>query len=117
MSYDTLCIATTLGPEVSPVHEMSNDDMSTEMGDSDNSDNDGVDLKQSAALFILKTAESHNIPISAMETICTDITSLVELCVRESISEPFAELETSQKQTKYFRESLGLLVSVILIID
>ena len=96
--------------------------MSREMGDSDNSDNDtgGVNhetLKQSAALFILKTAESHNIPISAMETLCTDITSLVELCVRESITEPFAELETNHKQTKYFRESLGLLVSVILIID
>ena len=67
-------------------------------------------LKRSAALFILKTAETHNIPLSAMEILCSDVTSLVEMCLRESNAMPFAGLETNHMQTKYFKENLSLLV-------
>lgn len=94
--------------------------------------------KRSAAMFILKTAEKNILPLSSMGTLLTDISSLIanavhqveqkivaaadnsssveiaivhEVCSQEAITNPFLGLESTYMQTKYFRESLYLLVS------
>ena len=94
--------------------------------------------KHAAALFILKTTEKHRLPLSAMEFLASDISSLVanavhkveericaalsatgadalvrEICSEDAINNPFMGLETTYQQTKYFRDHLGLLVSAI----
>ena len=70
-------------------------------------------VKRSAAMFILKTAEKHKLPLSAMSSLLVDVSSLIAVCSQEDIINPFLGLESTYMQTKYFRENLGLLVSVI----
>ena len=70
-------------------------------------------MKRSAAMFILRTAEKHKLPLSAMGFLLVDVSSLIVVCSQGDIINPFEGLETTYMQTKYFRENMGLLVSGI----
>ena len=98
-------------------------------------------IRRSAALFILKTTEKNNLPLTAIESITTDISSLVanavdlvgqrisavlseknidssfvkDICSTEELLNPFIGLESTYFQSKYFIESLGMIVSVLML--
>ena len=116
-------------------------DMELEESQADEGDHSLLDssdaARHSAALFILKTTEKHNLPLSAVETLTSNISSLVgnavhqvgelvsaalsltgadttvvsQICSEEAIINPFLGLESTYMQTKFFRETLRLLVS------
>ena len=96
-------------------------------------------IKKSRALFILKTVEVRKLTLTAVNSILGDIQHLVEdaLTVAQRKTErvleshgidasniprfdtsftsemwPFAGIETGYLQMKYFRETLGLIVSL-----
>lgn len=73
--------------------------------------NSSETVKRSAAMFIIKTAEKHKLPLSAMDSLLADVTSLIAICSQEGIINPFDGLESTYMQNKYFCENLGLLVS------
>lgn len=104
--------------------------------DHDNVSHNNLDeIKASMALFILKTADKHSIPLSTMEIIIADTSSLIanavskvedellkngvdaqlanNICSQEAIKNPFSGLETVYLQTKYFRDKMGMIVSML----
>ena len=94
-------------------------------------------VQRAAALFLLKTAEKHKLPLSSMDGLMLDVQQLnstvldkvaekskqflneedaESLCATlhdESIRNPFVGLHNAYQQTKYYREHLGLIVSFI----
>ena len=106
---------------------------------------DSVAFKNAAAMWILKTRENHQIPISVMNSIISDVQSLFELglndlkddvkqvmdqagisnetigAVQMRISgsthaKIFQGLETQAQQLTYFQQNLNLVVCFSLII-
>lgn len=94
--------------------------------------------KRSAAMFILKTTEKNKLPLSSMDTLATDVCSLIsnavhqveerltaalseanvdtdiihQICSEDAILNPFVGLESTYLHTKYLREELDLNVSM-----
>ena len=118
--------------------ECSDFNMSSVISSQENFDH-GKTIKKSRALFILKTAEVRKLTLTAVNNILSDIQHLVEdaLTVAQSKTErvleshginasnipgfhtcftsemcPFAGIEMEYLQIKYFRETLGLIVSL-----
>ena len=100
------------------------------------------DLKRSAALFILKTAEVHKLTLTSVNEILGDVQQLVERTVldmrwqiecalqnsqidpnsipglthifdEEYLLNPFSCIQSEYLQMKYFRDTFGLIVSRI----
>ena len=98
------------------------------------------DLKRSAALFILKTAEVHKLTLTSVNGILEDVQQLVERTVldirrqvecalqnsqidansipalthifdEEYLLNPFSGIQSEYLQMKYFRDTFGLIVS------
>ena len=116
------------------------DDFESQSGPEDSPMDDPEVLKRTAALFILKVAEKHKLPLSSMESLLFDVQHLIgsvvhqiaekftdalsdsnisaasfpgfsEVFQEETLLNPFKGLESTYLQTKYFKEELGLIVS------
>ena len=70
----------------------------------------GVSLKRSAALFLLKTLEVGRVSQVTLQTVIEGVTDLFQAHLGEEFVEPFAGLESAYLQQKYFKEEFNMVV-------